>query len=402
MKEKGFVQIILVAGVIFLVLVCGAVFYISKTKSSRNLITPESPTSITNINSPSFPPNNKETSNQPALEKKISPTEEVVSRSKTFLVDVYINKNTPNQHELEEWITNTINSYINEKLQKAGINRKLKIDQILTYNKNIECPNYRNNCQLSLDKISVFVEAPATAYISTALPQKMQIRLIPQLGLTEDSQLQLTHEFGHIFGLPDYYIQSTGVDMDADGRPIEPFRGVYPVSNIKDIMLDPINLKDFSDFSKKLIDIVGNPPFTDVYKLWTKYTPEQVIIQVVDVNNQPMANANIEVYPQIVRFASVSDSFSTNIFRLSMTSTIKGQLDQNGEFPLGNYSEIFAPPSNANAQDAGYAAILHISYGNQQTFASINVDSLVNRYMQGEKTKTVFRTIFKNGEITRL
>jgi hypothetical protein len=333
----------------------------------------------------------------PPLQSKPEQKEQV----ENFSVDIYMDENTSNEIELKEWIATTINSYVNGKFQSAGINRRLKVDQILPYDKNAEYPNYGKNNKLISNKIQLFIEAPGSSFISSASPGLMQMRLIPQLGLTEQSQLQLTHEFGHIFGLPDYYMQNTGVDFDLNGKPIEPFSGgIYPTSNIKDIMLDPVNHKDFSEFSKRLIDLLGNPPFGDVYKEWTKYTPQQVDIQLVDKDDIPLRDASVELYPEIVRY----DSKGYNPWlttRTSMSPTIRGRTDQSGQFILGDYNHIFAPPEGANAIGPGYSAILRLANNGQQCFTSINVDSLVQRYMDGDKSKTVFKIVFKNNELVR-
>lgn len=328
-------------------------------------------------------------------------------RSNEFLVDVIIHESLTNQQEVESWGRDAINNYFNARLNEAGVSKRIRLDKVTTgYKGKIGCgqssiygPDDPEICKNIRDgKIRVWLYQkgegdrqdsgradPSTAQVFVSIPTYSIPEIpripeienaigfnIPTLTQKELDRRVLTHELGHVFGIPDYYLENVLPSFNK----VEPTIAIAPSS--WDVMwISPI-FNHFSNISKAYIESVRELPIENISS-YLEYVPKQVVLRLEDRDGLPLSDAKIEIFSQqggdigIAIERRCGGIIPDTIFYDGVTSG-------NGEFEIGNNS--------------GRTLLIRITYQEGIRYTAISNSYLNKLYFQGEKDKAVITLPF--------
>lgn len=257
-------------------------------------------------------------------------------------VDVIVDNDFGNSDEISNWAKDTIDNYINEKYQTFDIKRKIKFNSSTTETMG-GCwddwtPEVVPTSPLD-NKIRVYITKDPKATFSYDEPgsyssgwerSKDNVICIGSLNdnFTLTHKVILLHEFGHVFGLPDYYLQ----DVYANNN----FVPIEILSSVKDVMWkdEPV----YHPNSREIVNNITTNPLVGTVWNWQFYTPKQVILQILDNGGLPLPNVKVEVFPALmVRFKSGGDPVNYIPEILSFESIT----DATGRAYLGDQENIF-------------------------------------------------------------
>ena len=326
----------------------------------------------------------------------------VIPPGEDYLVDVFIDKSLADQDKVAAWAQDTIENYVNLKFYQAGITKRVRVKEIFKNQNRLEqdCPEgsvpsttYHSKyliCDSQDGKIRVWVYdiTGTTHNFSFAGPTASHVQLtVDQTSLDESDKRVLSHELGHIFGLPDNYFEN-----------IPPVNNeVIPIgvsTKIHDIM-ESTNFDHFDKTSAKIVNsAVAFPPNVDFMPYTTLeyfFMPNLNILKLTNTDGSPLSGAKIEVFPLITRYSSSSPYPE---IRISRDVSFEGFTTENGEFNLGDKIHLF----NSNVPDSkiGKVVFIRITYNNQTKYTAITASYLNTLYFQGQTDVLILTLPFSN------
>lgn len=282
------------------------------------------------------------------------------------LVDVYVSDKYEDPQEVINWAKSAIDNYANKQLLTYSANRKLKFNESKVVEVGLGC---ELDLDTSLNKINVVIPKERTNY---AFADIYRNKVCLQINVPFGSQMDniLLHEFGHMFGLPDYYMQ----EVYAYNNQVVPI-GIS--SEIKDIMWNDFDINYFSNNSREIVNRVKTPLPGNV-SYWYYYTPVQVIFQVLEDNGLPLPNAKVEVFPSVLQMSMQGESLN---FRNTIPDTVAATYvtDNTGRVFLGNQQQLF----KANPTIQGFSngtALLKVTANDEVRYAGITMSYLNTLY----------------------
>lgn len=281
-------------------------------------------------------------------------------------VDLVIDKKFSNIQDVEDWGKDTINNYINDKLQTGGIKRKVRfntsfVDFVQT------CTEFWTPQPVSDQKIVVYISSKYTGK-AWAMAKDHSI-CFGSFSKNNNviSKSVLTHEMGHIFGLPDYYLEQIYDNQ------------VIPSTNLdafdKDIMYNQDQYYDFGSNSKTIINNLSNPLPED-YRYWVYYSPKQVFLQVLDDNKLPIPKARVDIFPAIYDWKEGSEYVHRFV---PNNPSISRDTDNTGRIFLGDQADIFNHKKYPYAGSTG-AALVRIIVNGEARYGAISMSYLNNLF----------------------
>ena len=315
---------------------------------------------------------------------------------------MFIDKSLADQDKVAAWAQDTIENYVNLKFYQAGITKRVRVKEIFKNQNRLEqdCPEgsvpsttYHSKyliCDSQDGKIRVWVYdiTGTTHNFSFAGPTASHVQLtVDQTSLDESDKRVLSHELGHIFGLPDNYFEN-----------IPPVNNeVIPIgvsTKIHDIM-ESTNFDHFDKTSAKIVNsAVAFPPNVDFMPYTTLeyfFMPNLNILKLTNTDGSPLSGAKIEVFPLITRYSSSSPYPE---IRISRDVSFEGFTTENGEFNLGDKIHLF----NSNVPDSkiGKVVFIRITYNNQTKYTAITASYLNTLYFQGQTDVLILTLPFSN------
>lgn len=291
----------------------------------------------------------------------------VLSANDILAVDVVLDQDWENLKEVEDWAKDTINNYINNKLKEGNVRRKVQFGNLYV-DKMPDCFTSSEIFNTDKDNITVFMPKEGTfPSLAWANPFR-KIICYGGLDIKKDfSNKVLLHELGHIFGLPDYYLQNIYDNQVAYNLRIEPF--------VKDIMWNGFSLDFFNPNSREIINRLSSPLPQD-FNYWKYYTPKQVILQVLDNGGLPLPSAKVEIFPAVYDWIEGSEyvhRFIPN--NPSLTSVT----DNTGRVFLGDQANIFNHKKYPYAGTTG-VALVRITNKNEVRYGALSMSYLNSLY----------------------
>lgn len=327
----------------------------------------------------------------------VQPREQIIS---DVLVDIIIHKSLSDQQKVENWARDIVEDYINKQYEKAGISTRLRIDQIVkNYDEASRCDvpgatTLYDRCEFKDGKLHIWLYQtgfrggvlqvsttadPEGAQVYQEVPALIDIETPNYYGIKPIGNI-LSHEIGHIFTIPDYYLEIVGSNDNS----------VVPITitpYIKDIMYNQNDYADFSDVSKGYFDRVAKLPAGFGIPHWAaQYTPKETILKIVDGNRMPLAGVKIEIFRQ-----QSESSFARVRGIIPNSVSFEGFTDGNGEYSLGNYDRIFNPPARLIS---GFSIFLRITNKENIRFTAITRSYLNMVYFRGYQEIVVISVPF--------
>ena len=303
----------------------------------------------------------------------------ILSENDVIPVDIVIDKNYQNFREVEDWAKDTINNYVNNKLQAGGIKRKVKFN--ISFVDDVQsCGIFWIPKSVTEDKIIVYINNDLRSWDlrrSWARPLQKSVCLASFDKEGINSKSILTHELGHILGLPDYYLQeiynyNDQVDYSIG---IEPF--------IKDIMYDQDIYFDFNPNSREMVNRLLNPLPQD-FNYWKYYTPKQVILQVLDNNGLPLPQVKVEIFPAIYDWTEGSEYVHRFIPNNASMDTVT---DNTGRVFLGDQANIFNHKKYPYAGTTG-VALVRVTNKSEVRYGALSMSYLNSLYFNQDQVGT--------------
>lgn len=320
--------------------------------------------------------------------------------SNEYLVDIIIHRSLP-QEQTEDWARDTINNYINQKFEEADIKQRLSVNKVIpNYNELDGCPDrgikkspnanvctYEDNSRI---RVWLFAQGHSgDAPVTSANPETSQIYMaLPLIMDPSDlyrpvrSKRSLSHEVGHIFKMPDYYMEF----VPARHNHVIPI-GISPYA--QDFMSGVI-YDDFSSISKGFADRTFELPSGFGTPRWQiQYSPRNTVIKITDDEELPMNGFSIEVFPQKWEYPVGSPAHPI----IPNAAAFSGISNDQGEFELGDYYKIFDNPTGACSCNSSF---LRVTYGDAIRYATITTSYLNHLYFQGYEDTALISVPFSS------
>lgn len=319
-----------------------------------------------------------------------------------YKVNIYIHESLRDYFNvsIDGWAKNTIENFINQELWRAGINKKLVVEQIFNKQKDAKCPlraveAERFGCPFNRydPKIQIWmykegVQPPYYKLGGVAHADSAQIGLIfPYSGNIDGYKGLMAHEIGHIFGMPDYYLEK----VEADNNKVVPLK-VEPF--VIDIM--EYSLADtgplYSELSKKFADRRIVIPFQtglNEDKVAHSSMPGNVIFEITDDNQQPIKEVKIEIFRQ----SNGSRGQGASGGWIFQNIELSGNTNEQGRFVLGNPIKFLG-----NNPILGYTLLLRLTYNDQVKYLALTRSYLNYLYFNGQVLEATISTAFSTLE----
>lgn len=310
----------------------------------------------------------------------------------SFPVDVIIHKNL-DQDKTEVWAKDTIDNFINKRFESAGIKQRVYFNQaIKNYDPKNGCPEggvaKANTCEFNdNNKIRVWINkyGEVGSLGTSANPESAQAWLeIPAFReyqpYSDIDRRALTHEIGHLFKMPDYYMEN----VYSYNNKMLPNLGIF--ANAKDIMWSNISQDHFSTTSKGFADNTTVLPAgfggLNGYNWNIIYTPKNTSFKLTNDDGSPLSTAQVEIFPQTLTNGTLPFTILPDI------KTVSGNTNINGEIELGNYERIFKhnyTVPNGRGTFRGNSALVKITFDNQVRYTALTRSQLNSLYFQGQQ-----------------
>lgn len=292
------------------------------------------------------------------------------------------------------WFKNTIEQNINNAFNRIGIKIKLKVEQIDRYNE-ANCPridyNVSGDCPFVQGAQRIYawlykngyrddfpeggIAFPLRGHIGINIPTFSYLQPLAQ----EDKNL-LTHEIGHIFGMPDYYLEDVRYD-----RNYAAYIGIG--AYIQDIMHSFRFYNDFdpvlgNGFAKRVSEI----PITFYQMVISPYllTPNEIILEIRDLQTRKsLPGVLVEIFPQMW-------DYEKKFLYIPADPLYSLITDSKGQVNFGNYYK-FIPADKRGFR--GFSAFLRIIKDGDVRYTAITRSYLNWRFFSGETDKS-FSTIY--------
>ncbi|MDP3973392.1 MAG: hypothetical protein Q8P92_01030 [Candidatus Daviesbacteria bacterium] len=287
-----------------------------------------------------------------------------------YPVDVYIDDDFLNLEEAKIWITDIINNYLNSLYIRYNIKHRVRLNSVEKKNIDQDCSE-RNDLSISKN-IRVYI--PVKQEISSWAWPTLSVVCQRHFDLTNESgkfvaKTILAHEFGHIFGLTDLYLQ----DVYSEENMVA---NISITSNVKDIMWQT-SLENFHPVSREISNQIESLPIIDWHNRASQFTPKFIILQILGDGGQPLPGVKVEIFPQVL-YWYIGWSFPRQtIPNIVSFSTIT---DATGRVFLGDEQNIFFHKNLLPIYSLGNSALLRVTYNNEVRYASLTLSYLNRLY----------------------
>lgn len=327
-----------------------------------------------------------------------------------YLVDVIIHKSLP-QQSTEDWIKDTVNNYSNRRLAEAGAKQRVRTNQIFRdFDEENGCesipgaiPHY-DRCRFEDGKVRVWLYAQGyittspkgrnlftgtsadseSAQIFQSLHPNVTVEVDGYYGQRVNGDI-FNHEFGHLLGAPDYYNEVVNATLNKVAPiAIGPF--------VRDIMFNQSNYYNYSETTQHYFDQVSQLPIGSGNPYWvTRYTPKETILKITDNEGTALNNVKVELFPQQ---RIVEGNFIRNI--IQDIPTIVGNTNNEGQFLLGNYYDMFHTTRQPLDITGGYSAFMRITNGEDIRYTAISRSYLNYLYFNGQNETAIVTVPFSS------
>lgn len=328
--------------------------------------------------------------------QSVSPTPSPTATSNEFLVDIIVHESVENQEEAATWAKNAIDTFINSEFVQAGIKHRVRTDKIIKNFDGERCPQSTRYAPLpgdlgkiakcrpdKADKIRVWLYDPSLVFAAIgnsgyAIPDFASAWVsFPNSSL---ENMYLLHEIGHVFKLPDYYIDRIFGHVYPPKNQVVPL-GIEPY--IKDIMTLDFDNQHFSktssDFANTVTSLPANYLSGSGIPWFATYAPKYIFLKITDDNNMPLRNVRVEVFAQ--EPGDLGPIIPNKV-------TFSGFTDGSGQFELGDRNKLF--------NIKGFAALLRITKDDQVRYTAITSSYLNHLYFQGEREEAIITRPFSS------
>ncbi len=204
--------------------------------------------------------------------------------------------------------------------------------------------------------------------------------------LSELDRRVFTHEMGHLFRLPDYYLQEV---FPSDNEVVA--IGITP--HVKDIMYSVLAYDHFAETSASFINLVDFiPPRSIFIPSEFAFTPKRIVLKITNDQGLPLKDVKVEVFPASIEFNNI---FNVFVNKIRNVVSFSGSTSDQGEFELGDLRKLF----NHSGGFLNRVSLLRLTYQDEVRYTAITNSFLNTLYFQGEKeTATIslpFSTLFK-------
>lgn len=286
-----------------------------------------------------------------------------IEKNNTFLITAFVDESFSNPKEIEGWLEDAINIQANQVFENSGIRKKVELDSVIVQ-------KIEQNCQTAplvfqQNRIALFVSNQYD--VSWAQPYTGQI-CFKDNRLNQEAVGTLIHEIGHIFGLPDFYLQ----DVKSYNNFVVP---IDIISSVQDLMWnDYIDNPYFSPLSVKLANSIDSYP-ADIWNYWRTFTPNIIALQITE-NNLPLVGAKVEVFPQVY---SMTEGQLRPFIYIPNIASLEQVTDNTGRVFLGNEQNLFNHHKISSAMP-GTAVLLRITKDNKERFAAFTLSDIASDY----------------------
>ncbi len=298
-------------------------------------------------------------------------TESIISADTEIPIDVIFDDDTYDFPQAEERVKNMIDDYINSRLQASGVNRRVRFNQAVIQEVKDKCEGISRDTLSSDKSIQLYISNTFGTSHANLGENYICLR---QGYMSEEFKKVLLHELGHIFGLPDYYLQNIQVSNNEVAS-----IGICP--SVKDSMWRFGN-DYFWNVSKEIINSMPNPLPGKTY-LWLYYVPKQVNLQIHDDYDTPLGGVKVEVFPAVYQY--IEETQKMRLYIPDVTS-YESYTDELGTVSLGSAENIFKHfklPMYSTAE----SVLIRFTLNNEVRYAALTVSHLNSLYIDDDKTE---------------
>lgn len=300
----------------------------------------------------------------------------------THTINVVIDERAPDVESLMRDL-NDIISTVNSKLEESKTIRRVKLGKIDT--------TEFGGCVASSFQIRSWKGGdirlvystynPAAHFGGAAYITEGTVCINNNAYSKEFVQGALLHELGHLFGLPDYYLEQVSYTQNEVRDSITNLPVNIGIGNeIQDVMQHSSNFS-LDPISVEMINRTRTLPVGNVIENWKRFTSTDVSLKVTDNKGNPLNEVKVEVFPAVIEYFPQGTTSSVGIKIPNVVST-SGKTDSSGVFYLGGWNDIFIH-RNVQSKMPSTSVLLSFTYNNETrywtlTTTDLNIDYFAN------------------------